>query len=79
MSLEIIATMTCDTCGETIISEPVVASTRAKQACWQVGIEADRQGWKTINRGRYHTPTHYCRACLDKPMKPVPKRKLATS
>jgi len=74
MSIEIIATMICDTCGAMLVSTPVTAASRAQQAYWEVKREAKRLGWTTISRGRYHTPTHYCRECLDKPMKPVPRR-----
>jgi hypothetical protein len=78
VSLEIVVTLTCDTCGAILVSSPVFASTRANQAWWSLKSEAKQRGWQTINRGRFLTPTHYCPDCLDKPMKKVPRKKKVT-
>lgn len=74
MSLEVRAKLICDTCGMEIHSSVEHRSTRAMRVVWDVKKKGLNLGWKEINRGRFHTPTHYCPACADKPMKPVPRR-----
>lgn len=78
MSLEIQAKLICDGCGKVRLSYVEHRATQAPEVVWQVRRTAEQDGWKTINRGRYHTPTHYCPACLDKPMKPVPRERAPT-
>ena len=75
MSLEIQAKLICDGCGKFHKSAVGHGVTNAKAVAWRVRFRAEQVGWKTINRGRGHTQTHYCPECLDKPMKPVPRKK----
>jgi hypothetical protein len=76
MSLEIKAVLKCDGgCGEEIASEPEHRKTYAGFVAWRVERVALTKGWITVNRGRYHTPAHYCAKCADKPVKPIPRKK----
>ena len=75
MSLQIQAKLICDGCGEVWVSKTEHRATRAQYVVRNVRGNAEKDGWKTISRGRYHTNTHYCPACVDKPMKPVPRKK----
>jgi hypothetical protein len=74
MSLEVQAKLICDGCGAERLSYVEHRSTYANGVVWEVRREAEQNGWRTISRGQYHTPTHYCPACADKPMKPVPRK-----
>jgi hypothetical protein len=73
MSIAIVATLTCDTCGQMLVSEPQYTTSRGQTAVWDLKSEARLLGWIQVNRGRYYTPTHYCKTCADKPMKPKPR------
>lgn len=75
MSLEIRAAVICDGCGVRIESDIEHRSTRAAEPSWQVKAEAEKRGWVIVSRGRYHTQTHWCKVCSDKPMTPVPRKK----
>lgn len=75
MSLEIRCDIICDGCGARIQSEVEHRSTQAVAVPWDAQFKAQEAGWLTVNRGRFHTPTHWCPKCCDKPMKPVPRKK----
>jgi hypothetical protein len=75
MSLEVRAVLICDGCGARIESDVEHRSTYAKSAVWEAQRFATRDGWTTVNRGRWHTETHWCKNCSDKPMKPVPRKR----
>lgn len=79
VSLEIKASLVCDGCGARIDSEVENRATYANSVTWIVRDKAERTGWVTVNRGRYHTPTHWCKECSDKPTKPVPRKRKARS
>lgn len=74
MSLEIRAELICDGCGKRIAGHVEHRSTRAMRSMWECKRIADQAGWTTINRGRFHTQTHWCQECSNKPMKPVPRK-----
>lgn len=73
MSIQIVATLTCDGCGAVMVGEPQYKTT-GMVTYWDLKHAARIAGWLTLNRGRYHVPTHYCPECADKPMKPVPRK-----
>lgn len=75
MSLKIEATIICDTCPATRSAEPEHRLTWVSHMLWELKRDAEKDGWTTINRGMGHTQTHYCPKCIDKPMKPVPRKK----
>ena len=76
MSLEIYAKLICDTCGAEICSDVEHRATWAGCIPKALKDYAQREGWVEVKRGRYHTPTHYCPACADKPARPVPRKKV---
>jgi len=75
MSIEIRVTFLCDTCGVTS-SDTGHAIGHVKSTIWKLRRLIKRYGWQTVRRG-WHPPTHYCSACLDLPMKPVPRKRRA--
>ena len=75
MSVEFQATIVCDGCGKRIVSEVEHRSTRVMSAFWDIRHTAREEGWSIISRGRFHTHTHWCKECGDKPMRPVPRKK----
>lgn len=75
MSLEITAVLYCDGCGASIQSYIERRSTHAASVYYALQTEAKQAKWTFINRGGFHTRTHYCPDCADKPMKPVPRQK----
>ena len=77
MSLEIVAMLKCDGCGAVLASQAEHRSTHVAMVVPTLRRAAVADGWIVVNRGRYHTPTHYCRACADRPMKPVPRRSVS--
>ena len=79
MSLEIVAKLICDGDGCDVIrmSDVEYKATKAKWIVIDLRRTAEQEGWVTISRGRYHTNTHYCPLCADKPMKPVPRKQVA--
>lgn len=75
--MRIEARMECDGggCDETLRAEPEHRATYAKQTVWNVKTLAENAGWLTVNRGRYHTETHYCPKCADAGTAPPIPRK----
>jgi hypothetical protein len=71
MSLEVIATLICDNCGDRAPSEPCA---RFTECGWFAGShkrDLNKKGWLTVNRGRFYPEAHYCPNCADKPTKPL--------
>lgn len=71
MSLEIIATIICDTCGIRRPSETGNTIGGAKWLVQEHRSALEKSGWHTMPRGKFHTPAHYCPDCTDKPMRPI--------
>jgi len=74
MSLEFQAKIICDGCGEVRTSDIEHRSTRAKEVLWDLDYQLKKEGWVTVSRSRFLTRTHFCPQCVDKPMKPVPRK-----
>ena len=74
MSLEVVASFVCDGCGTQLVSSVEHRATYAKSVVFELKRIAKKRKWTTVNRGRYHTPTHWCPKCSDKPMKPVSRK-----
>ena len=66
MSISIVTTLICDGCKTTLVSEPENRATHCTDTVWDVKNQAEKEGWMTLSRGRYHTPRHFCAACADK-------------
>ncbi len=71
MSLELIATIICDGCGERATSESENKFGNSKWFATWHKAELEKAGWVTVSRGRYHTEAHCCPKCADKPLKPI--------
>lgn len=65
MSYQITAKIICDGCGLFIEGKPEHRATWAKRPLWNAQTQAEKQGWVTLDRGRYHTQKHYCQNCAD--------------
>lgn len=63
MSLQIVAKITCDGCGATVLGKVGRSSTRAKDSYYDCLCHAARMGWVTIYR--YGPAKHYCLDCSD--------------
>jgi hypothetical protein len=72
MSLEVIATIICDNCGERASSE---SCDRFTECGWFAGSHkrdlTEKKGWFTLNRGRFYPEAHYCPKCKDGAVKPL--------
>ena len=77
MSLEVIATLICDGCGTRLSGSPEHRFGNAKICAQTLRHQVELDGWETVSRGRYNTEGHYCPACKDKPIKPIPRAKRA--
>ena len=75
MSLEFVGKIICDGCGATLESYTERRSTHAGDVYYALQTAAKVAKWTFINRGGFHTRTHYCLDCADKPMKPVSRQK----
>jgi hypothetical protein len=65
VSVLMVATITCDGCGDVIVGDPSRRSTQFISAYSSALDEAKRLGWVTLLR--YGPAKHYCRKCADSP------------
>lgn len=63
MSLEIVATIICDQCGERIAGQIEKTTTDAMRSYHRAKEEAKRRRW--VTNLRYGTARHICEKCAD--------------
>lgn len=70
MSIEIVATIICDQCGERIVGETATTTTYGMRSYVLAKHEAKRRRW--ITNLRYGTAKHVCEKCADCVAQPIP-------
>lgn len=68
MSLAIVLTIKCDSCGTELQFKPETRSTEARWYVRHGKAEAEKDGWVSLSRG-YKPEGHYCPKCADSPLK----------
>lgn len=73
MSVEISISLVCDGCGIKVTPPSEYRTTHIKDPLREARILAGRDGWTSVNRGRFLPKAHYCYQCSDKPIRPIQK------